>query len=408
MSDPGPSTRRRYSLRTKILALFLSPILFLVFVEVAFQLAGYDPRHEAVFAELGERRLYLHHPRYFWTLRPNALLDELDSGFLRVRTNSLGLRGPEIPSPGPVEELRILCLGDSITFGLGLTEEDNWPHQVEQILARSPMLAGRPVIVANAGVPGWSSVQGMRLYRDLRSGGDWDFVVFCFGMNDARPAAGGIPDSWYRVEEGEAAEAGDLLGQSRIVQLLQYAAVGLGASSGRRRVSEEEFRSAVESLRAHAEEGGPETLFFRCPERMDETIHEFETMVAAAREAGVTNLSGSALLLSPYGPHFQGRPPAGRRIETDHGPALHYDCPPEELALKPLARAEDELAMLRGWKGALNRLTDLLPEDSISLEDVAGELPSNLLFQDNCHLVPRGARLVSDAIAREILRRLER
>jgi len=406
MSDPGPSTKRRHSLRMKILVLLLAPILFLVLVEAAFRLVGYDPRHEAVFGELAEREFYVPDPRCLWKLRPNALIDRMDAGFLRVKTNSLGLRGPEIPPPGPGEELRVLCLGDSITFGLGLTEEDNWPRRLERILARSPALAGRPVVVVNAGVPGWSSVQGMRLYRELGPEGNWDFVVFCFGMNDARPAAGGIPDRWHRAAEGPVTGPGDLLARSRIVKLLQYATIASGASPARRRVSAEEFRDAVESLRAEAKEGGPVPLFLPCPERMDETIRELKAIVAAAREAGVENLSGSLRLFSPYRPHFQGRPPAGRRIETHRGPALHFDCPAEELTLQPLAMAESDLALLRGWKDALDRLTDILPEDRISLDGFAGEAPSNLLFQDNCHLWPLGARRVAEAVAREILRRL--
>ena len=70
--------------------------------------------------------------------------------------------------------------------------------------------------------------------------------------------------------------------------------------------------------------------------------------------------------------------------------------------------AESDLALIRGWKDALDRLMDILPEDRISLDGFAGDTPTNLLFQDNCHLWPPGARRVAEAIAVEILRRQRR
>jgi lysophospholipase L1-like esterase len=104
-------------------------------------------------------------------------------------TASHSTRRPASPA-GPSNELRVICLGDSISFGLGSTEDDNRPRRPERILAESPEPEGRPIVVVNAGVPGWNSVQGMRRYREIGPQGDWDFVVFCFGLHDARPAAG--------------------------------------------------------------------------------------------------------------------------------------------------------------------------------------------------------------------------
>jgi len=51
------------------------------------------------------------------------------------RTNSLGLRGPEVPLPRPAEGVtRLLVLGDSYTFGDGLEESVTWPRQLERLL----------------------------------------------------------------------------------------------------------------------------------------------------------------------------------------------------------------------------------------------------------------------------------
>ncbi len=59
-----------------------------------------------------------------------------------VRTNTLGLRGPEVVLPAP--GTRILAVGDSVTFGWGVEEGQSWPAQLALQLG---------VEVLNAGVP---------------------------------------------------------------------------------------------------------------------------------------------------------------------------------------------------------------------------------------------------------------
>ena len=71
--------------------------------------------------------------------------------------NSQGLRGPErprerLPDRGP----RIVCVGDSHTFGTGVAEQETWPARLAAALAAR----GCPrVEVLNAGVPGFDTAQ---------------------------------------------------------------------------------------------------------------------------------------------------------------------------------------------------------------------------------------------------------
>ena len=59
-----------------------------------------------------------------------------------VSTNSMGFRGREF---APIKDhVRILCIGDSVTFGWGVEEEDSYPSLLSQQLN---------VEVINAGVP---------------------------------------------------------------------------------------------------------------------------------------------------------------------------------------------------------------------------------------------------------------
>jgi lysophospholipase L1-like esterase len=68
-----------------------------------------------------------------------------------VHMNALGLRGPDLPARG-ANEKRVLMLGDSFVWGLGVGDGETIPARLEQALRAS----GAPVTVANAGMPGTS------------------------------------------------------------------------------------------------------------------------------------------------------------------------------------------------------------------------------------------------------------
>ncbi len=70
-----------------------------------------------------------------------------------IRTNALGLRGPEVRADRP--ELRILVLGDSYTFGWAVEEQESYPAVLAQLLAADRL----DTEVLNAGVPGWGQPQ---------------------------------------------------------------------------------------------------------------------------------------------------------------------------------------------------------------------------------------------------------
>ena len=96
--------------------------------------------------------------------------------------NSRGMRGPEVePTFGP-EELRVVALGDSCTFGKGVLESECWPRVLESILRAR--LADRRVLVANLGHNGYSGKAYERIFQSLGAPLEPQVVVVGYNLND--------------------------------------------------------------------------------------------------------------------------------------------------------------------------------------------------------------------------------
>ncbi len=100
-----------------------------------------------------------------------------------ISNDSHGYRGPVRPLPVRHDGVfRILCVGDSITFGFNVDQDDTFPRRLETLLnQRHP---GRRVEVVNAAVPGWSWLQGLRFYQVEGARLRPDLVIAAHGTND--------------------------------------------------------------------------------------------------------------------------------------------------------------------------------------------------------------------------------
>lgn len=95
-----------------------------------------------------------------------------------VSTNSLGLRGAEEPASQP--SFRVLAVGDSTTFGLGVNDAETWPAQLARLLQRENPGAE----VLNAGVTGYSVYQSLTYLRESGFALAPKVVVLTCGSND--------------------------------------------------------------------------------------------------------------------------------------------------------------------------------------------------------------------------------
>ncbi len=84
-----------------------------------------------------------------------------------ISINSRGFRGPEIAEPKG-RAYRIVCLGESTTFGFTFRKNDRpWPELLQEMI-RDRLKTRRPVEVVNAGIPGWTLAGNLnRLYPEI-------------------------------------------------------------------------------------------------------------------------------------------------------------------------------------------------------------------------------------------------
>ena len=97
--------------------------------------------------------------------------------------NSQGWRGPEIEPTFAEDELRVVALGDSCTFGKGVVEADTWPRKLEALLD-AYLLPGRHALVFNLGLNGYSSGHYLRVLQDQAEVLRPHVVVIGYNIND--------------------------------------------------------------------------------------------------------------------------------------------------------------------------------------------------------------------------------
>jgi hypothetical protein len=124
-----------------------------------------------------------------YRLRPGAEFD----GPFAARINELGLRGPATTPDKPAETFRVLFLGDSVTFGLGVSDEACFVGRLRRRLA---VLSAPRVEVLNGGCPGYNGVHEALFLRQYGLPLAPDLVVVLFIPDD--------PPRLYSEEEQQA------------------------------------------------------------------------------------------------------------------------------------------------------------------------------------------------------------
>jgi len=117
-----------------------------------------------------------------------------------ARINSLGLRGPEVALKPSEGVFRVLCLGDSTTFGFYVEEAETLPQRLQGSLLEG---GSAPVEVINGGCGGWSIASQARFFSERGSKLEPQLVVLTFCGNDLADLNRPPPYESHKAELGQ-------------------------------------------------------------------------------------------------------------------------------------------------------------------------------------------------------------
>jgi lysophospholipase L1-like esterase len=138
-----------------------------------------------------------------------------------ISLNSEGFRDVEMRKQKPSSVFRIVCLGDSWTFGWNVGSTQSYPQQLQDLLRRDFPEANFEVF--NLGVAGYSSFHGLRQLKTRVLDLNPDVVIVALAMNE--PHMAGADDKHASTGEESinlAQTLSSLLNKSESFKLLRY------------------------------------------------------------------------------------------------------------------------------------------------------------------------------------------
>ena len=158
----------------------------------------------------------------------NALIEcreETDAYYRKYNFNRLGLRGKKEILAKQNDVYRIVCIGDSWTFGLNVPEDKTYPADLEVFLKES--VPEMKIEVVNAGLPGNRVEELICFLRNNINLLNPDCIIFLGGMNGI--AADKVKNPWKnRYLRFYTSKIGLCLSKSRLYNVLENLELDLG------------------------------------------------------------------------------------------------------------------------------------------------------------------------------------
>ncbi len=188
-------------------------------------------------------------PAIGYTLRPRQRISAWDDTFT---ANALGYRtGPPTKTPGT---FRVVFVGDSWTFGMGIREQESFPRQFQELARKLGASPGRPVEAWTLALPGyntWNEIAALEFFYPRLAP---DAVVLSPCSNDMDSSGVVLPNGSLARSQADRDEFGD--DHSRVYRDHQVASFTF---LSRWRAGFREIRREEERL---ATRGVPFLLFF--------------------------------------------------------------------------------------------------------------------------------------------------
>lgn len=341
-SDPS-ARRKRLRRLFAVAALLIGVLAAALLGEVALRIKGVDVPARRHFSP----GIYRSDDRVGWALLPNytGVHREYD-GDASTRTNAEGFRGPAWTPARRAAGLRVLCLGDSCTFGRGVDEGEDYPSQLEVALRASGF---GDVAVFNAGVPGYDTVQEDTVHAALQPELSPQVVIVGWLPNDVLERSvvsrqhlqvldGHLVDDVERYQAWKHQIDGGGIYQSALYRFLRVQSRRLSGKSRRWKGDLEDLDYSKKPLEAIVERARAAgalpmlVLFPRLEELGEAGISHHEALAAWAKERGValvdlpTRWRGKQ---AEWAPRFLPR-------DNVHFTAEGYRLLAEEIAKHPL------------------------------------------------------------------------
>ncbi|MBN1866598.1 SGNH/GDSL hydrolase family protein [Candidatus Sumerlaeota bacterium] len=214
----SPSARRlgrRGRLVFKLVLLAVSLLVALLLAEAGVRIVSPQPLAGIMYSDSAECG--------FWNLpnlRGKAFQSEPRLPRYRITTDSRGYRGARpVSVPKAPDTKRLVVLGDSFVFGVGVEDDQTFPAQTERLLNEGE--TGEPFEAVNAGCPGWGTENELAFWRARRRELDPDLLVVAFFRNDLGDNARHL---LFQVRDGRLAfEPTRTMGRAkRIARLIPF------------------------------------------------------------------------------------------------------------------------------------------------------------------------------------------
>ncbi|MCP3916429.1 MAG: SGNH/GDSL hydrolase family protein [bacterium] len=189
--------RRPKRILRKLAISLVTLAALLLIAELGLRAAGYATSPASYFdSDIGYR------------FQPNQTRTMFGKDRVELATvvlNGLGLRGPEPAGTLEPGAKRIVCLGDSFTFGWAVGDEETFPAYLRARIAAE--LGPGSAEVLNFGTPGHNTENELAVYEKLVRPLEPDVVVLGFYLNDLEPPFATVPntDTWLYSAFGRTA-----------------------------------------------------------------------------------------------------------------------------------------------------------------------------------------------------------
>ncbi len=183
-----------------------------------------------------------------WVMEPNQQAYTYD---IPVTINSHGLRDDEFTIAKPDNTVRILVLGDSVTFGVLVGNDETYSNVLESMLNNAAADSTRYEVI-NSGVQRYYTFQQLDYLRDYGVNFDPDLVILGYYINDL----GFKPETWTRDYEKTREKYASYLWtkvpwlmyvykNSALINLVRERVIRMIASSKPRKTAQEQLLEGV-------------------------------------------------------------------------------------------------------------------------------------------------------------------